>query len=216
MNESGKCRNLVVSGILEDGKTPAIGAVKDLLVKMKIQLEGEAFSAERLGPPRIIPENGATETGWFGQRQPATLVQNRNVRPRPILIKFNNNWDRRKVYLGRLGLRHVENARGIFINEDLTKQMSELFYNARQAKKNGLIRQCWTEGGILSVRKLNGFVKVITDVSELRAHTLRNPNFTEATLSSSTEVISSTNTQENTNANNNCTRGCCTGCGSEV
>ena len=81
-------------------------------------------------------------------------------------------------------------GKGIYVNEDLTKKTAELFYHARMAKRSNLIKSCWTEGGILSVRKINGTVKEISSIDELKAFTLQNPNFdVEASNSSTTTCL---------------------------
>ena len=104
-------------------------------------------------------------------------------------------WDRRKVYSSRLGLRNLEMARSVFINEDLTKTTADLFYEARQIRRRNLIKSCWTEGGVLHIRKLNGTVKSIQNINEMAENELRELNFTDARTSSSTDSLSRLSTE---------------------
>ena len=70
---------------------------------------------------------------------------------RPILVSFNNCWDRKKLYMARMKLRSA-GLNKVFINEDLTKNQSELFFHARKAKQNKRVHNTWTNNGSVFIR----------------------------------------------------------------
>ena len=80
-------------------------------------------------------------------------------RPRPILLELANPWDKRKIYAARLNLKAL-NLKSIYINEDLTKSASEIFYNTRQAKKQNFIAKTWTNNGTVYVAKIGEKIPV--------------------------------------------------------
>ena len=55
------------------------------------------------------------------------------------------------MYRARINLKQHSTASGrnlgLFVNEDLTKTRSELLYELRKHKKNGLISDCWSFNG---------------------------------------------------------------------
>jgi hypothetical protein len=44
----------------------------------------------------------------------------------------------------------------VYINEDLTKPVAELFHEARQLIKHKRLHSAWTTGGVLHVKKTEG------------------------------------------------------------
>ena len=179
MTETGKGKNLVINGLIEDHKT-AKENVQEMLAKMKINVNGE-FTAQRLGAPKEqVP---APTAGWFGRTSPTP-----KAKPRPILIKFNNSWERKVVYGSRFGLADA-NLKTVFINEDLTKQNAEIFYNARAARRNNWLKSCWTEGGIVMIRRIDGNTRSVTSLEELSANYFKHPNHDDAVPSNATETI---------------------------
>jgi len=77
-------------------------------------------------------------------------IGNSQNQKRPILIKFNNIWDKRKMYKERI---QVLKNTTIFINEDLTKEVAELAFKARELRRNNKIVQTWTEDGKVMVKE---------------------------------------------------------------
>lgn len=69
-----------------------------------------------------------------------------------ILIEFNSCWDKRAAYKARTRLRSHD-YEGVFINEDLTEEQADLFYIARAAKKQKLIKSAWTMNGATYISK---------------------------------------------------------------
>ena len=68
------------------------------------------------------------------QFQATRMGKENKDKRRPILVEFANIWDRRRVHAARTKLKS-RGYKGIYINEDLTKEQAEIFYYARQAKK---------------------------------------------------------------------------------
>ena len=165
MQEAGKVNNVVITGLKEEGKLTK-ETVSTLLAKLNITLMGN-FTVTRLGGEKnmVNVNDQNANKSWFGKTPPTTsnnaqeMVELDNPagtvgKPRPILVKCANTWDKRKLYAARFKL--FENGfGGVFINEDLTKQTSELFYKARMAKKSNWIKSCYTEGGILYIKKFS-------------------------------------------------------------
>jgi hypothetical protein len=66
-------------------------------------------------------------------------------KPRPILVKFVRNKDRRRVYTAKKELKN--NSSKIYINEDLTKKTSDFYKTDRTLQKEGYIWKTWTTNG---------------------------------------------------------------------
>ena len=78
---------------------------------------------------------------------------NISKRGREALVEFSTYWDRRKTYSKRTKLKSKGHG-GVFINEDLTEEQSSIFYLARVAKKQGLIKAAWTYNCITNISKM--------------------------------------------------------------
>lgn len=81
---------------------------------------------------------------------------------RPIAVKFLNYRLKEHIYANRRYLRP-----GLYINESLTKGRSNLFYKARQLKKQQLITETWTRDGIIFIKKTDGSIISCTRDHEL-------------------------------------------------
>ena len=106
-------------------------------------------------------------------------MDNIGGRKRPILIKMNNIADKKALYAARFNVKDLENGnfQGVFINEDLTKQTSELFNRARMARKARYIKTAYTDEGILYVKKMNNQVITVTKPEDLNRENLVESNF---------------------------------------
>lgn len=173
MTDSGKSKNLVITGIPEDGKSTK-DAVKIIMEKIAGPINDNAFTVDRLGKPNESNAAGATGFSLFGRSE---NNQDHSKKSRPVLIKFQNNWERRKVYASRMQLRGMgEDGKNVFINEDLTKDAANLYYHARQARKQRKFKSCWTEGGLINIKMNNDIVKVISSLNELAHLDENNPS----------------------------------------
>lgn len=92
--------------------------------------------------------------GITGINIEATRIGKKDKKVRPILVEFSTVWDKRKVYAARFSLKQ-HGFDGVFINEDLTKDQLKVFYHARIAKKDRMIENTWTSGGMVFISKLN-------------------------------------------------------------
>ena len=91
-----------------------------------------------------------------------------NLRHRPILVTFDNLWDRRKLFAARIKLKS-KGYTNVYINEDLTKNQATIFFLARKAKMEKLITNTWTSNGSVTIKTLFG-TDTIT-VADLKAVT---------------------------------------------
>ena len=98
----------------------------------------------------------------------AKRIGKEGSKPRPILVEFNSIWDRRKMYASRIKMSKTDDLKSIYMNEDLEKTQAEIFYLARRAKKDKLIRNTWTYGGITYILKDSDVPVAITSTTQLR------------------------------------------------
>ena len=78
-----------------------------------------------------------------------------NVRKIPgerILVEFNSCWDKRAAYKARVKC-YDNDYKGVYINEDLTEEQADLFFYARAAKKQKLVKSAWTMNGASFISK---------------------------------------------------------------
>ena len=77
---------------------------------------------------------------------------------RPMLVKFTQYRPRARVFKAKSKLRTstagptTGTTRRIFVNEDLTKVRVKLLYQARKAKKEKKIKDCWTHDGQVLIK----------------------------------------------------------------
>ena len=71
---------------------------------------------------------------------------------RPILVKFIADKKKRMVYQSRVKLAKKEGMKDYYVNEDLTKIQSELFYKARKAIDRKRGHKTWTESGTVYIK----------------------------------------------------------------
>lgn len=69
--------------------------------------------------------------------------------PAPILVRFSNKRVRQQLLQKRKELKDT----GFFINENLTKQDSEIFFGARQLYQKKKIFSCWAFNGQVFLKK---------------------------------------------------------------
>lgn len=70
---------------------------------------------------------------------------------RPVLIKFSTQKARNSIFSARKELR----KKNIFISEHLTKTAFDLFYKARQLRKQKTIHDTWTRNGQVFIKVSN-------------------------------------------------------------
>ena len=84
-----------------------------------------------------------------------------------MLIEFISHWDKRKLYLLRTKLSK-QGMPNVYINEDLSKPQSELFFLARKARQEKLIKSAWTFNGSIFIKRLNGADIMIISKTDLK------------------------------------------------
>lgn len=84
-------------------------------------------------------------------------------KPRQIIVKFTSYRYRSKVMAQRSQLKNT----GKYVNEDLTRKRAKVLFNARADKREGKIRDCWTNDGRILVRDLGGRIHHIPTLEEL-------------------------------------------------
>ena len=95
--------------------------------------------------------------------------ENGDVKPRPILVKFIGYETRRSIYEGRTNMKDNEEAKGIFVNEDLTKTRSKMAFIGRQLKRDKKINDSWNYDGKIFIKNRKNKVMVYTSISKLLA-----------------------------------------------
>lgn len=83
-------------------------------------------------------------------------------KPRPILVKFQDVYDKNKVWFAKKSLKGT----GITLSEFLTKERHNIFINARE--RFG-VSKCWTNKGQILVCGSNGVHHQVTNLEELDA-----------------------------------------------
>ena len=95
-------------------------------------------------------------------RHPSAKTRNASqVKPRPIIVKFNIYNSRQKIFNAR------KNVEGVFVGEDLTQLRSTLFYKARQERAASRFLHCWSSDGNIKIRLHNKTVHTVTNQAQL-------------------------------------------------
>ena len=148
--ETSRLGNLIFRGVKKEGEGMAPSdTIKAILRDLGTELNG-AIQAKRIGP---------------------------RAKQDSILVEFAVFWDRRKVYAARTKLA-AAGHKGVFINEDLTIQQKHVFFEARQAKKKGLISACWTYEGVTHLTRDSSQGKQTAAIPDIQTLKLRLPNYT--------------------------------------
>ena len=87
-------------------------------------------------------------------------------RPRDVIVKFATYRSRQKFFKRRTALKDT-GYRGVFVNEDLTRQRSSLLYEARKLFKSSLVKGAWSSDGTILVRDQSDRIHRINSLSDL-------------------------------------------------
>ena len=91
-----------------------------------------------------------------------------------LLITLQSVWDVRQIYRERI---QVLRNTGIYIQEDLTKENSFLFYQARKLKKKKIIVNTWTqEGEVYYKEKQDSTPKLLNPNDTILCHLQQEPS----------------------------------------
>ena len=88
-----------------------------------------------------------------GATAPDAENQDTESKTQKILITLHSIWEAKAIYRDRV--RALKNT-GIYIAEDLNKDESSIFYQARQLRKSKKIESTWTENGDTFIREQPG------------------------------------------------------------
>ena len=141
---------LRISGVPENNDEVTDNIVLDLATAIDADIKLEDIDrSHRLGKPKSRDSSDDTP-----------------ARPRDINIKFSTYRARQKVYKAR-ALTKQRGYKGIFINEDLTKNRSLLLYEARRRFKSKQLQGAWSSDGTILIKHFDNTVVKITSVSQL-------------------------------------------------
>ena len=160
-NVSDKLNNLRIVGLPDDHTEAKESFLETVNSKLEIPLKAEDIE---LHMPRQDNSHERSRN------------QNKENKKKPCTIKFNNFWDKRKVYLKRFQL-----PRGMYASEDLTKENNALFYLCRQKKKDGKLKSTWTFDCNVFVQTTDGTKIQIRDKEHLE-NVLENKTLLERQL----------------------------------
>ena len=73
-------------------------------------------------------------------------------KPRQIMVRVTNPSVKLRILKCRKNLKKSSNFSNVYINEDLTRLRSKLFWHVRQIAKNASIKQYWTTNGKIFVK----------------------------------------------------------------
>lgn len=102
-------------------------------------------------------------------------------KPRDIIVKFSTYRARYKLFKART-LTKTKGFKGVFVNEDLTKNRSKLLYEARRRVKSEQLKSAWSTDGTILIRTTNAdgsdVVRKITAISDLPDYVAPEPDDT--------------------------------------
>ncbi|WAQ93585.1 hypothetical protein MAR_006056 [Mya arenaria] len=93
--------------------------------------------------------------------------RNDPAKPRDIIVKFTSFRARQKLYSVRSQAKHCPNLKKVFVNEDLCKAQSDVFYLARSLVRKGNINSAWTSDGVILIRDNDMHLHRVTKAREL-------------------------------------------------
>lgn len=89
-----------------------------------------------------------------------------NPKPRDVVVKFISYWSCLKLFTKRANAKNCSFP-GNYINEDLTRKRSQLLFEARSLKRNGLVMDAWASDGNVFVKDNSKKIHAILAVYEL-------------------------------------------------
>ena len=125
---------LWISCVPENNDEVTNNIVLDLATAIDADIKVEDIDrSHRLGKPKSQDSSDVTPT-----------------RPRDIIVKFSTYRAMQKVYKARARTKQ-RGYKGIFINEDLTKNRSLLLYEARRRFKSKQLQGAWSSDGTILI-----------------------------------------------------------------
>lgn len=91
-------------------------------------------------------------------------------KPRTVLVKFERETVKRKVYVARTKLKNTIYKNSVYFNEDLTQDKANLFYEARQLVRKKHFFQAWTfNGHVFAKCTVSGRPHKLTSVEQMKS-----------------------------------------------
>ena len=90
----------------------------------------------------------------LGKPKPRSVPQHAgqlSTRPRSIIVKFSTYRARNKLMKLKSHLKS-SGYKDVYINEDLTKSRSQVFFQARKLQKDGHVKSTWTSDGVILIK----------------------------------------------------------------
>lgn len=142
-NQYSRRNCLRVSGIKESDGESMDEIVKHLSTELKADIDLRDIDNMH----RLHSKNARSDASSSGQSNKSA-----DQRPRDIIIKFTSYRARQQMYSRRSELKHSKVFERVFINEELTRQRGEIFYQARRLVKTKRLKSAWTSNGVILVK----------------------------------------------------------------
>lgn len=88
-------------------------------------------------------------------------------RPNDIIVKFVSYRSRAAFFQGKSNLKDIQEFKGVFINEDLTRQRADLLRTARLLVKNKSLLGAWSFDGRIFVKLQDGSRRMISSKDDI-------------------------------------------------
>ena len=175
------------TGIPEEKDENCLQLALDLGKAMGVKLDRtDIDNAHRVGRPPVAPGGAgvpaprapAVNAGADGSAGPGGSAGAAATQPRPLVVKCTTYVKREMVWWNRKELKKAkpprsstlpeDGLRNAFVQENLTPKNRQIFYEARNLKRQGLLTSAWTDNCVVKVRKNeNGQTFKIRDLSDL-------------------------------------------------
>ncbi|WAQ95160.1 TSP2-like protein [Mya arenaria] len=147
---------LRISGIKE-----AAGEVTDDIVISMVSDLGGSISLDEIDRSHRVGKRYVPGSSQGSDRSART------IRPRDIIVKFTSYRSRQKLFNIRANAKGKELYNKVFINEDLSRARSNVFFKARLLARKGQIQSAWTSDGTILLRDNDMNVHRVTKANDL-------------------------------------------------
>lgn len=148
--------SLRISGIKE-----AAGEVTDDIVISMVSDLGGSISLDEIDRSHRVGKRYVPGSSQGSDRSAPT------IRPRDIIVKFTSYRSRQKLFNIRANAKGKELYNKVFINEDLSRARSNVFFKARLLARKGQIQSAWTSDGTILLRDNDMNVHRVTKANDL-------------------------------------------------
>ena len=81
-----------------------------------------------------------------------------NSKTRQIIVRLADPSVKMRILRSRKNLRKSRNFKSVYINEEITRTRTKIFYHARQLLKTKQIENLWTTNGKIIMKEVNGTI----------------------------------------------------------